>query len=266
MKLNLYIAAIVFVSLVSCEQVNLEVADNNVAVVESYIHPGEDAVINVKEQLVYNSYDTATQYLNNLNLVLSDGENIYTFENTGAGNYENHSFVVEENKEYTLEFSYNDKIVSAYTLVPDKPTDLAISLTTIEVLSFDSFDPSNGPPERPDPVTISYSNTENDYHMIVVECTESSPTLVNSSTDRPVRTFRSRPVQGNSQQLDPMQFTYLGSHRLILYKLNAEYAELYERMETSSLDIEAPPSNIENGLGIFTGINSDTLYLNVVAM
>jgi len=39
---------------------------------------------------------------------------------------------------------------------------------------------------------------------------------------------------------------------------------LYETAGTSSISIASPPSNIENGLGIFTGVSSDTVYLEVI--
>jgi hypothetical protein len=52
-------------------------------------------------------------------------------------------------------------------------------------------------------------------------------------------------------------------HAVILYKLNPEYSTLYDDSGNSSINLKAPYSNITNGLGIFTGMNADTLYLNV---
>jgi hypothetical protein len=51
---------------------------------------------------------------------------------------------------------------------------------------------------------------------------------------------------------------------LILYHLNADYAALYNDTGNSSQNLTNPTTNIENGLGIFTGINADTLLLNVI--
>lgn len=252
--------------MVSCKKINLEITDTNVPVVESYIYPGKGVVVTIKKQLVYNSNDTSEQYLNDLDVTISDGTNAYLLENTSPGKYENPAIELSENKNYTLQFNYNNKVVSAVTEIPSKPTGFSASASSIEVFSFDNFTPGSGSfPEMPDPVILSYSNPDNAYHMIVVECTESSPTLINTSTDRPTRTFRTRPVQGTSFELHSRQFIYYGTHRIILFRLNPEYAALYEQMETNSLDIEAPPSNVVNGLGIFTGINSDTLYIEVVS-
>jgi hypothetical protein len=38
---------------------------------------------------------------------------------------------------------------------------------------------------------------------------------------------------------------------------------LYKFSGNTSLNISEPPTNIKNGFGIFTGINTDTLYVNV---
>jgi Domain of unknown function (DUF4249) len=264
MKKAILLSSIIIL-MVSCEKITLETADTNVPVVEGYIHPGKDVSVLIKKQLLYNSDDTTTQYLDSLDVTLCDGVNTFMLENVSTGVYEDSSITIVENKEYTLEFAYNGKIVTADTETPAKPADFSASACIIEVFSFDNFDPGSGTmPEIPDPVTLSFSNPDDEYHMIIVECTETDPTLINSSTDMPTRAFRSQPGQGASYSLDSRQFIYYGTHRLILFRLNTEYAALYEQIGTSSLDIQAPPSNVINGLGIFTGINSDTLQIEVV--
>lgn len=266
MKTLKYLSPIlIFISILSCEDINLQTADTNVAVVESYIHPGAPIEITIKKQLVFNVEDTTSAYLNDLEVYVLDNEDTYLLTNTEDGKYVNPQLQIKSGTDYTLTFNYNNKQVKATTTVPSKPEAFAISASSIEVVSMSGFGPGSGLSERPDPVEISYNNPDDHYHIIVVECIESSLQLINSSTDRPTRSFRSRPEQGSLQMLDPMQFTYYGTHQIILYRLNAEYADLYEQIEATSLDIEAPPSNVENGLGIFTGINSDTLIVEVVA-
>jgi len=49
----------------------------------------------------------------------------------------------------------------------------------------------------------------------------------------------------------------------VLYHLNPEYAALYKFSGNTSLNIREPTTNIENALGIFTGINADTLKIYV---
>jgi hypothetical protein len=80
----------------------------------------------------------------------------------------------------------------------------------------------------------------------------------------PGRFFRNEPTQSNQYEIQFMNFQYLGKHRLILYHLNADYSELYKDNGNSSQNLTNPITNIENGLGIFTGLNADTLLLNVI--
>jgi len=50
---------------------------------------------------------------------------------------------------------------------------------------------------------------------------------------------------------------------LVLYHLNEEYAMLYATSGNSSTDLTSPSTNISNGFGIFTGMSTDTLFLQV---
>ena len=58
--------------------------------------------------------------------------------------------------------------------------------------------------------------------------------------------------------------TQFGTYQIIVFRVNPEYAALYKSSGNSTLSLEEPPTNIENGFGIFTGASSDTLYLEVI--
>lgn len=79
----------------------------------------------------------------------------------------------------------------------------------------------------------------------------------------PSQLFRVEPTQNNTYEIGSQQFQYYGQHRIILYHINPEYALLYQDSGDNSLNLKSPPTNVKNGLGIFTAISSDTLYLNV---
>lgn len=57
--------------------------------------------------------------------------------------------------------------------------------------------------------------------------------------------------------------TQYGRHQVIVFRVNHEYAALYQSTGSSTLSLTQPPTNIQNGLGIFTGVSSDTLYFEV---
>ena len=84
--------------------------------------------------------------------------------------------------------------------------------------------------------------------------------------DLPFRRFnlQTEPEVTDFYRIDPRrQLQQFGLHRVVIYRVNPEYAALYETAGSSTLSITAPPSNIENGRGIFTGVSSDTLYFEV---
>lgn len=254
------LASIIFFS---CS-IDLEESDPNVPVIESYILPGNEVTVYLKRQLVFNSNDTIDENLNDVNISLSINNESYILEESSNGVYQLKDIEVNANDSILLAFNYNGRNVSSQTKIPSRPEAFASSAAQIEAFTFSGGFGGGSIPSRPEPITLSWSNPFNEYHMAVVENIEENPELINTSTDRPARTFRNSPIQGEAQELNPMSFSYYGKHQIILFKLNAEYAALYEEMGTSSLDITAPPSNIYNGLGIFTGINSDTLFIDVV--
>ncbi|MGB3531606.1 MAG: hypothetical protein WBB35_19785, partial [Saprospiraceae bacterium] len=72
------------------------------------------------------------------------------------------------------------------------------------------------------------------------------------------------PTQGISAQIQPFQLEYYGLYHIGLLHVQPEYAALYENNnQLSSINIAPPPTNIENGLGIFTGYAQTTLNLLV---
>jgi hypothetical protein len=117
-------------------------------------------------------------------------------------------------------------------------------------------------PTFPDPVELNRSNANHDYYIIVVQNIESSPVPTDTVNENR-QAFRTEPIQSNTYKLQAMQFKYYGTHNIILYKLNPEYAALYNDNGSNSLNLTSPESNINNGWGIFTGINADTLHIEV---
>jgi hypothetical protein len=77
------------------------------------------------------------------------------------------------------------------------------------------------------------------------------------------RQFRSSPAQNNSTELAGPNFGYYGRYDVILYRINAEYASLYSENGSSSINLSQPYTNVNNGLGIFTGLAADTLRITV---
>ena len=60
-----------------------------------------------------------------------------------------------------------------------------------------------------------------------------------------------------------MQIGFYGRHRARVYRVNEEYVDLFKFGEQDPTRLSEPPTNIENGLGIFTAFNSVSLDFQV---
>lgn len=61
-----------------------------------------------------------------------------------------------------------------------------------------------------------------------------------------------------------MSITHYGLHRVRVYRVNQEYADLYDTRQQDSRDLNEPLTNIVNGLGIFSAFNSNEIYFTAV--
>jgi hypothetical protein len=176
------------------------------------------------------------------------------------------ALTVEAGKTYRLHFIYNEKETTATTTIPSLPQGFGQSVTSISLDKIDSntvFTP--GGFSIPDPVKLGWINADKSYYMTVATNLETNRELVRDTSDVKITapSFRNTPSVTDSTDLMPMQFEYFGKYRLVLYHLNEEYAMLYISSGNSSTDLTSPSTNISNGFGIFTGISTDTLFLQV---
>jgi len=72
-----------------------------------------------------------------------------------------------------------------------------------------------------------------------------------------------RPTAGDSSRVRLLTLTHYGRHRLKLYRVNDEYADLYEGLNQDSRDLNEPPSNIHGALGVFSAFSADSIFFEV---
>lgn len=235
------------------------------AVVEAYLLPGSPISVRITREMPFQEQDTANG-IAGLVVVVEHAGTLDTLTDEGAGDYWGDSaHAVTASGTYSLHFAYNGRTVSGTTTIPAAPMGLGLSATTLQIPVLDM---SSGPPSGgitfPDPIDVTWQNPEAAYHLVVVECIEADPETI-ADSDAPVRArFRTEPTTNTEAQLSFRDFTYFGTHRVILYRLNADYAALYLDNGANSQNLTTPQTNIVNGLGIFTGVNTDTLLLEVV--
>jgi Domain of unknown function (DUF4249) len=230
------------------------------AVVTAYLSPNKVADVYINKELPFtDESNIQVEPLSNLTVKLTFDGQTKTLKWLEKGHYQS-DFKTESGKTYKLSFDYNGKVVSAETTIPSRPTGFKASVSELQITG-------GFPPSFPDPVKLTWDNAANDYHLAVATNIEPNPEVVTSgfggNTTNLSRQFRSNPSRSTSTELIGPNFQYYGRYDLILYKINGEYASLYENNGSSSINLTAPFTNVENGLGIFTGIASDTLRLTV---
>jgi hypothetical protein len=268
MKIKLIVISLLMISaLTACvERDNSEFTDT--PIIESYLQPGDYFNLKVNRQIPFSS---GVQYSNDnidsLTITVTNNGNIYILKPAGDGKYTDSSLIVKEEETYNLSFTFNSRHVTAYTHIPSKPvnfdqSDLSMSVSR---MSSTSGPPEGGMGEMPEPVTLSWDNADESYYIVVIENMESilEPIRDFGDSTAPKNVFKKPPTTSSGLELRPQEFQYFGKHRLILYHVLPDYASLYSENSTSSQNLTNPSTDIMNGYGIFTGLNSDTLYFTV---
>lgn len=172
---------------------------------------------------------------------------------------------------FLLEIELEGEFLSAVTLVPDVPPEVSMSSTVMYVPKVEDM-MGMGNIEMPDPVELSWNNPEAKYYFLDIQNIESNPISVRPDPpdDRPEPpegiSFQmiTEPTNGTYYEINPRELQYFGTHRIVFTSVNSEYVNLYNSLNQDSRELNEPYTNIENGLGIFTAFNSDTLYLEVI--
>jgi hypothetical protein len=237
-------------------------------IIESYLRPGNYLNVQISRQIPFSSdVRYSSDDIEALRISVTNESKTYFLASLGGGKYIDSSIVVTEGATYELTFTFNSRNVSAYTRIPEKPINFTQSDYSISVDRLDgtSGHPSGGPGSMPEPVTLKWDNDDESYYIVVIENMESSLDPIRDFGDDgpPGKVFRKPPTSSSGLQLRPQEFQYFGKHRLILYHVLPDYASLYSEKTTSSQNLTNPSTSIMNGYGIFTGLNSDTLYLDV---
>lgn len=261
---------LISICLFACEKASINPGSGgqDLPVLEAYLVAGENKPkIEIFKQLPLDSEDTLYKPIEGLKVVLhSEDESFILVEDVPGIYIGDGSFQILAEKTYSISFEYNKLTVSATTSIPKRPENFKSSRSTI------TFD-IGFPPTLPDPIELTWDNTQNDYFQVRTKNIETNPKEIdlfggvgggNNERPRGGRPgFSQVPQQSNSYQLGVQDFTYLGKHEVILYRVTPDYYSLVATNQNNGLTLTSPYTNVKNGLGIFTGVGADTLYVQV---
>jgi hypothetical protein len=266
------------VCIISCTDVNDVVNPGEKPIVEAYLAPGHQVSMKVYTEIPYTATsEGVSEPIEGLRIKITDSNGkVFNLKSTSRGIYtsEFNELIEGAPMKYKMEFEYKGRIISAETEIPDKPVGFTISTHQIYRTQINLS--SGGFPGGPGgfggadntPIELSWINPENVYHFIAVENTEAEPQQIiipPSGSEFPAFRFRftNEPLLGTHNNIQPQSLEYFGNYDVILYRINPDYSALYQSSGTTTQNLSTPPSSITNGLGIFTGINADTVKLNV---
>ena len=266
MKKLLYLITILFAILLSaCE------TDDTITQV-AYRKPIVECFINSEVDTITIKFSEMIQYLGEDDDSLADpiiGLNVYVMKS------ESDSILLEEKKPGVYQSSFSeigasigDSIrfstyidnyrLSSDTWLPPKPTSIDINDDIIYI------DPDNrmGMMMNSD-LTLSWDNPEEAFYYISMENLESDPVPVNEMVEGMPTLRQTPPSQGDQYEIRIRNIMYFGTYRVILFRVNQEFANLFDNPTMSPVSLTEPPSNIKNGLGIFTAFSTDTVFFEV---
>jgi hypothetical protein len=241
-------------------------------VLNAYLYEDEPVThVRLSETLPFTSADSLFPLISDASISIQwNGLDFSLSPSDSAGYYHcsDTNLKIISGAEYGIEIAYGEEIISAQTAVPRKPVSLALSTAVIEI------DPDMSPWEMRQAgiadIEVTWSNPDGEYFYVLVENVEENPEDIEFGFGgpggmRPNFRFLSRPFITDTYIIRVfLSVQQYGTHRVKLFRVNQEYADLYENRQQDSRNLTEPLSNVNNGLGIFTAFSYDVAYFEVV--
>jgi hypothetical protein len=275
MKSNLWTLVFLFF-LLACNNTPISEEFSQRIVVQAYLYAGEPVNdFYLTELLPYGTDEGSIKKINDALVSIIYNENEYLLskgDEDGYYHYSGSNLIVKEGEKYQLKIQYDNMIATAGTIVPAPPENLQISDS---VFTFKVTEPvmGGGSGQRDtSEIEITWNNNDNSYFYVLIENIDSVQESFSDSTDFPAGgggsdRFTKRitePSQTDHYTIRPMELEYYGNFRAKIFRVNQEYADLYQSLDQDSRNMTEPASNITNGLGIFTAFNSDSVFFKVI--
>lgn len=261
----------------SCEEENLNNIAENQFVVEAFLYANEPIDdIRIKTTFPLADEEDTSSPINNAEVTLIKGGTRFSLDPAGDEGfyyYPGNDLPVETGDLFQLEVVHNGITARAETIVPTPTTGLNISQDTIKVPQLPLSAGREAIVEAirtfllSSSITANWNNPDQDLYFMVVESVKDTidPIFPGAVLDALERfRFVSEPTDEASLQFLAGTLVSFGTYAVKVYHINQEYAQLYENRQQDSRDLNEPPSNVQNALGVFSAFNSQEVYFEVV--
>lgn len=260
----------------SCEDENLNNIAANQYVVEAFLYAGEPIDdVRIKTTFPLAEAEDISTPINTAQVTLTKAGQQYQLTNFGDEGYYQYTgsdLTVETGDVFDLEVMHNGITATATTIVPTPTKGLTLSIDSLLVpqLPFsegrDAIVEAIGNFLRNSSVEARWDNPSADLYFMVVEAVSDTidPILPQAAIDALARfRFVSEPTDGNTISFLGGTLESFGTYSTRVYHINDEYAALYENRNQDSRDLNEPPSNVQNALGVFSAFNSQEAFFEV---
>jgi len=263
---NRTVSFIILITMIiaSCDRAEYTQEAADIPVIQAFLVPGESPEVTITRIIPYAAEegDTVAIPLSGLEVMLVVHGLDYTLkeDSAGSGIYRlaEGASLIRPGDTVEFQTDYKGTVITSSTLVPTAPASLKMSA---ETLYYSSGNPSSW--LSAGEIVLTWDNPEEDFYYITIENIETTLTPLNTMAADMPKFGSSPPSKGNQFRIGMRNITYFGTHRVIIYHVNPEFAELFDNPGMSTVALTEPPSNISNGLGIFTALNPDTLFFEV---
>ena len=247
--------------------------NTDMVVVRAYVYANEPVNdVKITSTIALGSENQSGPPINDAQITLIKDEQRYVLKlspgDSGYYHYDGSNLSIQTGDQLKIEVYYFDKIASGETTVPPPPVNVKVSRDVLIVPEIGGFGFGQGGftiDTTVSQTTVEWENNNASLHFVVMANLESNPQAI--YTDRPFfagRRFLSQPTAQNSYTLRFNNITHLGLNSVKVYRINQEYADLYQSRTQDSRDLNEPLTNITNGLGVFSAFNSDSILINVI--
>lgn len=275
---NLLLIITVFLIISSCEKEKLGNGHGtDMIVVEGYLYAGKPVdSIRLSQTVLLNNADTLFQGISNASVSISCNGSTYQLTPSATTGYYhgNANFIISAGQTYELKIGYNKDTLTSQTIVPNGPAGFQISDS---VLTIDTTLTSFRGITDTSSLQVSWSNPNKDYYFIILTYKDSTlkpitfvatnprtgVTTIDTARGNFTRRLQSSPIQNSSYKISASSMSYYGNYEFRLYKVTKDYANLYQSRTQSTINLNEPFTNINNGLGIFTAFSADSLSFRV---
>ncbi|MEM6318909.1 MAG: DUF4249 family protein [Bacteroidota bacterium] len=278
MQLNKYILFLFLLTITACDEENLNNIAVNQFVVEAFLYAGEPIDdIRIKTTFPLADEEDTSQPINDATVTLIKAGQRYPLvpsgESDGRYRYPNDDLTVATNDVFQLEATHDGITATAETTVPTPTRGLNLSQDSIKVpelpfsLGRDSIVAAVTRFMEASQIIANWDNPEADLYFMVVESTSETinPIFPAQVTEALARfRFVSEPTDENTLTFLAGSLVSFDTYAVRVYHINREYADLYENRTQDSRDLNEPPSNVTNALGVFSAFNSEVAFFEVV--